>query len=44
MSKTNNSFGLEELGSILESLSKLDYLDQEKLDKIVQEMVNRWIY
>ena len=36
-------FDINVLGSLLESVSKISYLEQSEQDKIVKELIARWL-
>ena len=42
-SKLERKFDINVLGSLLESVSKISYLEQSEQDKIVKELIARWL-
>ena len=47
MNKSTNElerkFDINVLGSLLESVAKISYLEQSEQDKIVKELIARWL-
>ena len=41
--KLERKFDINVLGSLLESVSKISYLEQSEQDKIVKELIARWL-
>ena len=41
--KLECKFDISVLGSLLESVSKISYLEQSEQDKIVKELIARWL-
>ena len=41
--KLERKFDISVLGSLLESVSKISYLEQSEQDKIVKELIARWL-
>ena len=41
--KLERKFDINVLGSVLESVAKISYLEQSEQDKIVKELIARWL-
>ena len=41
--KLERKFDINVLGSLLESISKISYLEQSEQDEIVKELIARWL-
>ena len=41
--KLERKFDISVLGSLLESVAKISYLEQSEQDKIVKELIARWL-